>query len=257
MNGGVLGHMRNLKISVILIAACISASAQEIPADAIPAAPTRTFAVVGVPAVTPEPPALQKMKSLVKRQVNHAIDGNGYPSVDQWRPLTPREKFREFLHSTYSPRTFLNAAIDEAADRAKGRPLNPEYEKGFRGVGQRYGIELATNETDVFFQSFLLPTLLKQDPRYYRNPDLPFFPRVLYSMSRVLITRTDNGGQAFNASRILGSVASRAVADLYVPGARQGMQPLSGCVRFNLLRDAGMNLLHEFWPDLRRKLFHR
>ena len=95
-------------------------------------------------------------------------------------------------------------------------------------MGQAYGINLATNETDVFFQRFLFPTLLKQDPRYFRNPDLPFFQRALYAMSRVLITRTDSGGQTFNSSRILSIAASRAVSDLYVPGERQGMHPIAG-----------------------------
>ena len=149
------------------------------------------------------------------------------------------------------------ALPDEAADRAKGHHLNSEYETGVRGVGQRYGINLATNETDVFFQRFLFPTLLKQDPRYFRNPGLPPFQRALYAMSRVLITRTDSGGQTFNSSRILSIAATRAVADLYVPGERQGMRPIGSCVSFTLLRDAGMNLVHEFWPDVRRKFLHR
>jgi hypothetical protein len=35
------------------------------------------------------------------------------------------------------------------------------------------------------------------------------------------------------------------------------MRPISNTVSFDLLRDAGMNLLHEFWPDLRRKFLHR
>ena len=151
----------------------------------------------------------------------------------------------------------LELGVDVNGHRAKGRHLNREYETGFRGVGQRYGINLATNETDVFFQRFLFPTVLKQDPRYFRNPDLPFFQRALYAMSRVLITRTDSGGQTFNSSRILSIAASRAVSDLYVPGERQGMHPIAGCVSFTLLRDAGENLLHEFWPDVRRKFLHR
>jgi hypothetical protein len=205
----------------------------------------------------PQPTRLQQVKYMIKAQVNRAIDGKPYPTLSEWKPLTPRQKFDVFLHSTYAPRTFANAAIDEAADWAKGRRLNREYETGALGVGQAYGINLATNETDVFFQRFLFPTLLKQDPRYFRNPDLPFVQRALYAMSRVLITRTDNGGQTFNSSRILSIAASRAVSDLYVPGQRQGMSPVATSVSFTLLRDAGMNLLHEFWPDARRKFLHR
>ncbi|MGC2695075.1 MAG: hypothetical protein WA738_04720 [Candidatus Angelobacter sp.] len=202
-------------------------------------------------------PRMQQMKNLIKARVRRAIDGNPYPSLQDWIPLTAREKFDVFLHSTYSPRTFLNAGIDVVANHIKRRDRNVEYETGFRGWGQHYGTELGTSESDIFFQKFLLPAILKQDPRYYRNPDLPFVKRALYSMSRVLITRTDSGGQAFNSSKILGAMASRALSDLYVPGQRQGLHPLTGCVSFNLLRDAGMNMVHEFWPDFRHKFLHR
>ncbi|HEY1528158.1 MAG TPA: hypothetical protein VGH51_18175 [Candidatus Angelobacter sp.] len=243
----------HLGLVVILIGALASAQA---PADVTESSSSTVLAMAEAPLVLPAA-RFQQMKDLIKLQFNRAIDGKRYPSLDEWKPLTARQKFDVFLHSTYSPRTFANAAIDEAADRARGRHLNQEYETGIRGVGQRYGINLATTETDVFFQRFLFPTVLKQDPRYFRNPDLPFLQRALYAMSRVLITRTDNGGQAFNSSRILSLAASRAVADLYVPGERQGMHPIAGCVSFTLLRDAGENLLHEFWPDVRRKFLHR
>jgi hypothetical protein len=257
--------MTRFFLTLVLIFSCGFASAQAPPPDAMesssvmaikPDSSSSLIAMAEAPLLL-QPTRIQHMKNMIKLQVNRAIDGKPYPSLNEWQPLTTRQKFDVFIHSTYSPRTFANAAIDEAADRAKGNHLNREYETGVRGVGQRYGINLATNETDVFFQRFLFPTLLKQDPRYFRNPDLPFFQRALYAMSRVLITRTDSGGQTFNSSRILSVAAARTVADLYVPGERQGMHPIASCVSFTLLRDAGMNLAHEFWPDLRRKFLHR
>jgi len=247
--------MRSFYISVVLFFTCVLASAQA-PPEASEPSPNALMAMAEAPLVSP-PPRLEVMKNLIKHQVARAIDGKAYPSVAEWQPLSARQKFDVFLHSTYAPRTFANAAIDEAADRAKGHHLNREYETGFLGVGQRYGINLATTETDVFFQRFLFPTLLRQDPRYFRNPGLPFFQRALYAMSRVLITRTDGGGQTFNSSRILSIAATRTVSDLYVPGERQGMRPIGACVSFTLLRDAGLNLVHEFWPDVRRKFLHR
>jgi len=254
--------MRFFQISVFLAIACGLSAAQDTVLEAThlmeatQLVPSPYISIAGAPPATPELARFQKMKLLIRKQVTHAIDAN-YPSLSDWQPLTSREKFQVFLHSTYSPWTFANAAVDQATDRVKGHQLNQEYERGIRGIGQSYGIALATSETDVFFQRFLFPTLLKQDPRYFRNPDLPFLKRVMYSMSRVVITRTDSGGQAFNASRILGSAASQAVADLYVPGQKQGMHPIAGTISYNLLRDAGMNLLHEFWPDIRRKFLHR
>lgn len=239
----------NLSLVVVLL--CGLAAAQGTP----PGEPASTASLTGTPPATPLP-RMQQMKNLIRTQIRRAIDGKAYPSVKEWRPLTDREKFQVFLHSTYAPRTFANAAVDVVADRAKGRN-NPEYETGVRGWGQHYGIDLATTETDVFFQKFLFPVLLKQDPRYFRNPDLPFVKRALYSMSRVVISRTDSGGETFNSSSFLAAASSRLLSDLYVPGRQQGMHPLLGCVSFNLLRDAGMNLAHEFWPDLRRKFLHR
>ena len=198
---------------------------------------------------------MQRMKTLVKREVNHALMANPYPALDQWQPLTPREKFHVFVAHTYSPMTFANTGIDALKDKL--RADDREYERGLMGLGQHYGINLATSETSVFFERFFFPTLLKQDPRYFRNPDLPFFKRALYSISRVVITRSDSGHVTFNASKVLGGATSQALSDLYVPGHAQGMGPIRDRVTFDLLRDAGMNLVHEFWPDMRRKVFHR
>lgn len=210
--------------------------------------------VRGTPPVS-GPGTIQQVKNLVKHQINDAIMANPYPALDQWQPLTPAQKFHTFLVHTYSPRTFVNAGIDATKDKIDAD--NREYERGAMGWGQHYGIELATSETDVFFERFLIPTVLKQDPRYFRNPQLPFFRRALYSMSRVLITRDDSGRSTFNASKVLGGAASQALSDMYVPGHAQGMAPIRDRVTFDLLRDAGLNLFHEFWPDMRRKIFHR
>jgi hypothetical protein len=212
--------------------------------------------VQGAPPLTFGAVRVQQVKHLIKQQLKKAIDGRSYPSLETWHPLTAREKFEVFLTHTYSPNTFLGAGID-AVKFSTIRRRNPEYEQSFMGFGQRYGINLATSETNVFFERFLLPAVLKQDPRYFRNPGAPFPRRALYSISRVLITHADSGRPTFNASKILGGAAAQAIADLYVPGERQGLHPILGRVAFNLVRDAGLNLAHEFWPDIHRGLLQR
>jgi hypothetical protein len=76
-------------------------------------------------------------------------------------------------------------------------------------------------------------------------------------VSRVIVTRSNSGRQTFNASYVLAGVASQALSDLYVPGQQQGLRPITHRLTFNMAQDAGFNLIHEFWPDLRRKVFHR
>jgi hypothetical protein len=211
------------------------------------------YAADAKPPEAPEP-KLQHMRTMVRKEFEKAID-QSCPPLAQWQPLTSAQKFRIFLKRTGSPRTFAGAAVDAAAD--KWQNDNMEYARGYAGYFQHYGVEVAKGESDAFFQTFLLPTLLKQDPRYFRNPRLPFLNRTLYSLSRVLITRTDSGHETFNASYVLGGAASQALSDLYVPGHRQGLHPIADRLTFNLARDAAFNLLHEFWPDLRHKVLHR
>jgi hypothetical protein len=241
-----------------LLVCSIAATGQGTP----PVDPERMAQLQGPEAhAQGEPPepgqaaALHRLTGMMKTKIKQAIDGKSYPSLQNWRPLTTREKFDVFLKHTYAGRTFASAAIDASKDNI--RNSNNEYERGLLGFGQRYGVELGINETGVFFEQFLVPATLRQDPRYFRNPELPRFKRTLYSLSRVLVTRADNGHSTFNASRIVGGAVSQALADLYVPGKTQGLSPIVNRVAFGLLRDSGLNLMHEFWPDLRRKFLHR
>jgi hypothetical protein len=245
--------MKNCLPLLLLLLPCFVFGQGTAPMDPAQAGSSQSE-VQGTPPV-PQPGTVAQVKQLVKHEINEAIMGKHYPALDNWQPLTPKQKFETFLNHTYSPRTFTGAWIDAIRDKLHAGDL--EYERGSAGLAQHYGVELGTSETDIFFERFLFPTLLRQDPRYFRNPDLPFFRRALYSMSRVIITRSDSGHATFNGSKVLGGAASQALADLYVPGQSQGMGPIRDRVTFDLLRDAGFNLLHEFWPDIRHKLFHR
>jgi hypothetical protein len=216
------------------------------------------YAKAQFPQGTPPPPATSvfgQVTTLMKKQVNRAIDSGSYPDRSNWQPLTVKQKFHFFLDRTYSLDTFAAAAVDAAADSITGN--NKHYDSGIPGYAQHYGVELGTSETNVFFQKFFFPALLKQDPRYFRDTGSPIFNRALYSISRVVITRADSGHDTVNASRIAGAAVAQSLADLYVPGSRQGLHPIANRVTLDLIRDAAFNLLHEFWPDVRRKLHNR
>jgi hypothetical protein len=209
----------------------------------------------GAPPEPENSTTLHQITGMVRSRIRQAINGRDYPSLQNWAPLTTQEKFSRFLKHTYSGRTFAGAGIDALKDHVRNK--NPEYETGIRGLGQHYGVDLGVNETSNFLEQFLVPSVLKQDPRYFRNPELPVGKRTFYSLSRVFVTKADNGHQTFNASYIIGGAMSQALADLYVPGEKQGFSPIVNRVTFDLVRDAGLNLMHEFWPDLRRKFLHR
>jgi hypothetical protein len=209
----------------------------------------------GTPAAALQSGHIPQLKKMATKGFNQAIMSENSPALESWRPLTAREKFQTFLSSSYSPGIYAGAGMDAATQKFIAAPRG--YLPGWEGFGQHYGVMLANSEADVFFKSFLFPTLLRQDPRYYRNPSLSFFERVGYATTRVLIARADHGGPIFNGSLLLGSAARQALKNAFVPGERQGIGAVGTRVAWDLLRESGSNLMHEFWPDLRRRFFHR
>ncbi len=170
-------------------------------------------------------------------------------------PLTAHQKLTVWVKRSYSPTNLLaagfNAAIWQATD---SDPRDRGYGQGWDAYGARYGASLATAESTHFFQSFLLPSIFKQDPRYFRKRSGGFGSRFMYSISRVLVTRTDAGHQAFNVSAVGGALGSTALANLYLPKYDQDAGRNAVFFGLSMANTAGWNLWSEFGPDIWHKL---
>ncbi len=122
---------------------------------------------------------------------------------------------------------------------------------------KRYGAGFADGLSDGVFVTGLYPSLLHQDPRYYRLADGGFFHRVEYSVSRIVVTRQDSGRKAFNFSEVLGGFSSSALGMTYYPDSHRNISDVSERAGIQFAFDAGFNVLKEFYPDIERKFFHR
>ena len=169
-------------------------------------------------------------------------------------PLSFKQKFILFARQTYDPVTIASAAVGAALSQAQNG--DPKYGQGGAAYGKRFGAALADMTSQNFFQGVLLAGLLHEDPRYFRRgPQYRFWNRVGYSISRVVITRTDAGTDRFNYSGIIGMSMGIALSNTYYPAA--SLNGGENAWRFaTSLAAAGMyNVLPEFWPDIRQKLF--
>ena len=167
-------------------------------------------------------------------------------------PLSPRQKFEIFTRHTFSPFTFVSAAFDAGMSQASGQ--NRGFGGGVEGYGERYGATLADSESAVFFGKFLLPVLLRQDPRYFRMREGSVTRRAFHAMSRIVVTRNDDGSSGFNTSHVLGRFISKAIANSYYPQRDRGFNHTLVNTGNGLLSDVETNLFREFWPDLREKI---
>jgi hypothetical protein len=168
-------------------------------------------------------------------------------------PLKPGQKFDLFVKETIDPFTFVSAAMGAALSQAGDG--TPSYGVGMAPYSQRLGAAFVDMATQNFFSDVVLATTLHEDPRYYRmGPGHSIVHRVFYSLSRLVVTKTDAGGERFNFSGVGGMAMGIALSNAYYPA-----RSVSGSVteaRFISSMTGGAlgNLLPEFWPDVKDKL---
>jgi hypothetical protein len=173
-----------------------------------------------------------------------------------FKPLTPREKFDEWVQGTYDPLGFGLYAFEAATLEHSSRDGFCGYGEGWGGYGKCLGaIELDAN-TSSFLGDFLFPVILHQDPRYFRLGRGSFGKRMGYAISRVFVTHADSGRTVFFTSGLSGSVLAAAASNLYSPVQDRGFGHTLNRFGLDLADTALFNAAAEFWPDIKRRLYH-
>lgn len=130
-------------------------------------------------------------------------------------PLRPKHKFELAWKSVTDPVTFVAvgavAGFDQAGDRWGA------YGQGATGYAKRFGASYADVFAGTFIGSAILPSLLKQDPRYFYKGRGTKRSRILYALANSVICKGDNGHWQPNYSSILGNIAAGGISNLYYP----------------------------------------
>jgi len=160
-------------------------------------------------------------------------------------PLTPKQKFHLAWRSSIDPFTFLANGVFAGIEQAAN--TYPGYGQGARGYAKRYGAGYADGFTDTMIGSAILPSLLKQDPRYYWKGTGTTRSRILYALANSVVCKGDNGRWQFNYSGILGGAAAGGISNLYYPAAdRNGIGLTVENTALGIAGSAVQNLFQEF-----------
>jgi hypothetical protein len=163
-------------------------------------------------------------------------------------PLSVGGKFKLFVNQSISPPYIIAATISSAFDQARDVP--PGYGQGWDAYGSRFGECMARAASDSFFTSFLFASIMRQDPRFYPQIHPTLWGSVKYSFKRLVVTRTDSGRNVFNASGLLGPVATEALANDYLPrGEQTGAKTMERVGTDLAWRFAG-NMFKNYWPTV-------
>lgn len=169
-------------------------------------------------------------------------------------PLTPKDKFKLFLSDTFDYSSFIEVGL--LAGSADWHKSEPEFGHGAVAYGRYYWHGLADNTDGNLMTEFIVPALAREDPRYYTLGHDGFVKRTGYSISRLLITRTDSGGRNFNYAEILGNGASASISNFYYPGNERDWTKTGQRWILQVGIDGVSNLVKEFWPDINAHIFH-
>jgi hypothetical protein len=172
------------------------------------------------------------------------------PNFDHYEPLTSREKFKIASEDSLDPGTFALSAVFGGLGQVTD--ANKSFGQGVAGFGRYFGASYGDLLIGNYMSEAVYPSILHQDPRYFRRGTGSGSSRFAYAISQVFWTHRDSGGTQFNYSEWFGNSTAVAISNAYYPdhrGAGSSMSKLG----MQIGLDAVGNVLKEFWPDLQRK----
>jgi hypothetical protein len=169
-------------------------------------------------------------------------------------PMSPKEKFIVAGKDTFDYSALFVAGIQ--AGFAMNSKSYPEFHQGAAGYARYYWHSLADMTSENFFVGGLGPIVFKQDSRFYTLGHGSFRKRTFYAVTRVLVTRKDNGDETFNFSEIIGSGASAGLSTLWYPKHYQTWTKVGQKWLTSDLIDGFNFWWKEWWPTANKYVFH-
>jgi hypothetical protein len=160
-------------------------------------------------------------------------------------PLTSRQKFQLAWKTSIDPVSFgvnaVVAGVEQAQDNFGG------YGQGAKGYAERYGAAYGDFVLGTYLGSAILPSILKQDPRYFYKGTGSKRSRILNALAQSVICKGDNGHWQANYSGLLGGLAASGISNIYyAPRDRDGVGFTFENTLIGIGTTAATNLLQEF-----------
>jgi hypothetical protein len=194
-------------------------------------------------------PRIEVAEDQIKVQEKQRVLGfvpNFYVSyIPDAAPLAPKQKFELAWKTMLDPFTFGLIGAVAGAEQAKN--VFSAYGQGARGYARRYGAAFADNATGLFIGDALLPSLLKQDPRYFYKGTGGLRSRILHAIASSVMCNGDSGRRQVNYSSVFGSLAASGLSNLYYPAMdRNGAALTFETTAIEIGESAAYNLFQEF-----------
>lgn len=172
------------------------------------------------------------------------------PSLVNYEPLSTGEKFKVASEDAFDRGTVVLAAMFGAQGQLTNS--NPSFGQGAAGFGRYFGSSYGDLVIGDYMTEAVFPTILHQDPRYFRRGTGSGWSRLGYAAGQIFWTHRDSGRTQFNYSEIVGNSVAVAISNAYYVDNRNAHDAVSQ-LGMQIGVDMAANILKEFWPEIQRK----
>lgn len=188
--------------------------------------------------------AQEQMNDEMKQRVLGIIPNFYVTYVPDAAPLSTKQKYSLSLRLNIDPAYFLTAAAVAGVQQARNQYSG--YGQGAQGYAKRFGATFADLTIGNILGNAVLPSVFKQDPRYFYKGTGSAKSRALYALANTVICKGDNGHWQANYSGILGTFASAGISNLYYPASDRGAGLTFQNAGIGFGGTAILNLMKEF-----------
>ena len=111
--------------------------------------------------------------------------------------------------------------------------------------------------TGEFFGTFLIPSIVHQDPHYHRMPHASIPRRIGHAIVQVVWTQGDNGKGMLNYANLVGYAIDDEIGNLYIPGRETNLPASAARYGIGFAIAPTDNFITEFIPDFARRIHVR
>lgn len=170
--------------------------------------------------------------------------GMVYESNSPVPPMRATQKFELAFLRTVNVSTIIRSGFVSGFDEAAS--VGPIYGDGAMAFGQLYGYNVASLASNALFTNAVLPTLFRQDPRYFRKGSGTIKSRIRWALRSEFVAFSDKGTKMPNYSEVLGFGMSTALSDAYLPAQNVSFWKTMEGWGIKVGVDSGLRVYREF-----------
>ena len=199
----------------------------------------------------PDPAAIEKERLKI-----NPVTGLPATSESNYIPLTGSERWKLYFKMNYwSVGAYFGPVLSALVlDQATGSPR--AWGGGFPGFGRRLGSRVGNAVLQGTFQA-PLAAALHEVVRYISSSQHGFRGRAGHAILYSFLTYNNQGLPTLNIANLIAFYASTAVSTAWLPGHQNVARYTFSNASEQIALSVPVNLLQEFWPEIRLYVLRR